>query len=184
MRFSCPPALLCITLASSLIACKDKSDVDSSEPPPIAVTDGETEECEGIAPEITDVSCENTGLQPHFETKEDTVTMAIWVSASDEDGDLHQYGLEIFFDEVVDDSVDTSESQFSPLTGTLDSPECGATAANVGTTMYLTGGTPAYNTVYEWGVIVTDAHGMTSELATVACVTPQSDGTDGDGSGR
>ena len=184
MRFSSPSALLCIPLATGLIACKNKDATDSGAPPPIDVTDGEVEECSGSAPEILDVTCENTGLQPHFETKEDTVTMAIWVSASDEDGDLHQYGLEIFFDEVVDDSVDTSTAQFSPLTGTLDSPECGATAANVGTTMFLTGGTPAYNTVYEWGIIVTDAHGMSSDLVTMACVTPQSDGTDGDGEGR
>ena len=184
MPHSAPLALLGLTLCASLTACKDKGDEDSSAPPPIQITDGTPEECTGSAPVITDLSCENTGIQDHFETLEPTVTMAIRVKAEDEDGDLHQYGLEIFYDDVVDDAIDTSVVQFNPLSGSLDTTECGATAANVGTTMYLTGGDPAYNTVYEWGVIVTDAHGLSSELVTTACVTPQSDGTDGDGAGR
>ncbi len=172
-----------LLLASLLVACSAKEPVDTGAAPSLGEYGDTGSTCSGTAPVITSLSCENTGLQPHFETKEPTVTMTIEVQISDDDGDLQSYQLDMWFDDDIDGSVDTSGVQFDPQVGTLDAPECGAENAQISSTLYLTGGTPSYNTSYEWAVQVTDAAGIPSEVEIKTCVTPMSDGSDGTGAG-
>ena len=174
--------ILSLSLLTLTFACTagDK-DEDSSSPPDIITDSGGSggDDCEGTAPVIDEIRCENTGIQPHYETGEDTVTMAIWTDVSDLDGDLTSYALQIFFDDEIDDEVDTSVTNFSPVYGTVDADECAADDASLGLTLFLTGNDPDYATLYDWGVVVTDAFGLASEPAIISCWTPESDGTDG-----
>ena len=45
----------------------------------------------------------------------------------------------------------------------------------------MTGDNPDYDTLYDWGVVVTDAYGLTSDTGVTECWTPTSDGEDGGG---
>ena len=51
-------------------------------------------------------------------------------------------------------------------------------------TIYIPVGTTfAYNTVYDFAIVITDAAGNPSEPAIGATSTPREDGSDGDGAG-
>jgi hypothetical protein len=128
---------------------------------------------------VESVWCVNSGIKPHYETGEDTATMQIWAAATDVDGDLTSYIVQIFFDDEVDDTVDTSITQFNPVHGSVDYDSCTATDAELGLTLYLTGDNPDYGTAYDWGIMVTDAYGLESDVTVSSCWTPNSDGTDG-----
>lgn len=171
---------LMLTLPLLAVACGDKEEEETGTAPGLDTdTEDETEECSGTAPVVEAVTCENSGIQPHFETGEDTVTMTIMAETSDADGDLDYYTFELFFDDEIDGTVDTSTSVFSPSSGSVDVDACEAGLVNLGTVLYLAGGDPDYDTLYEWGVIVTDGGGIASEVMVVECYTPTSDGEDG-----
>ncbi len=172
--------LLPLALATLAVACGDKDPVDTGTAPGLDTdTDDSAEECSGEAPVITGVSCENSGIQPHYETSEDTVTMTILADTEDADGDLSYYTFELFYDDEVDGAVDTSSSNFSPSQGTVDADECDAGLVTVGTVLYLPGGDPDFDTHYEWAVVVSDAASMASDPYIFDCWTPTSDGEDG-----
>ena len=166
-------------------ACdRPTADGDSSEPPDLLTDSGSgqtSEDCQGSPPVVDDVWCVNTGIKPHYETGEDTATIRIWSAVSDVDGDLVQYSVQLFYDDVIDSTVDTSVTQFNPVHGSVDYPPCQATTAELGLTLYLTGSDPEYDTLYEWGVVVTDAYGLESDPLVDSCWTPASDGSDGGG---
>ncbi|MEC7946232.1 MAG: hypothetical protein VX265_01615 [Myxococcota bacterium] len=167
---------------TGLAGCGKETSQDTGESLIVAGSDGDDiGVCEGTVPVVDAVSCANTGIQPHYETGEDTVTMALRVEISDEDGDLHQYRMEIFLDEEIDGTVAASDSPFGPVNQTLDVDECAGFEANVELTLYLSGLNPAYDTHYDWGVVVTDAAGYASDIAVVDCITPTEDGADGTG---
>lgn len=168
----------------ALAACGDKEDEDTGGALIDAGGDGdEVGVCEGTIPVVNSLSCVNTGIQPHFETGEDTVTMALLVDISDEDGDLHQYRMEIYLDEEIDGVVSSSDSPFGPVNQTLNVDECAGFEADVELTLYLTGLNPAYDTEYDWGIILTDAAGYESDMFVAGCITPAQDGSDGTGAG-
>lgn len=174
------PFVLVLGLVAPLVACGDKEPEETGSAPDLDTdSDTETEECSGTAPVIEEVSCENSGIQPHYETGEDTVTLTIRAETSDADGDLDFYTFELFYDEDVDGSIDTSSSPFSPSSGAVDVDECEAGLVSLGTVLYLAGGDPAFDTLYEWGVVVTDGAGLQSEVGIVECYTPKSTGEDG-----
>lgn len=173
-------------LASSVAlgACGDKEEEDTGGELIDAGSDGDdVGVCEGTIPVVNGLSCVNTGMQPHFETGEDTVTMALLVDISDDDGDLHQYRMEIFLDEEIDGEVAAADSPFGPVNQTLNVDECAGYEADVELTLYLTGLNPAYDTEYDWGIILTDASGYESDIFVAACITPAADGSDGTGAG-
>lgn len=131
--------------------------------------------CGGSPPVVSDLYCENTGLQVYPETGELTPTMTLWADVTDEDGDLTAYAAEVFFDDVLDGTVDTSRS-FGVIEGFVNDGACAVPAIILGTTVYLRGGQPLYETVYEWGFTIEDAAGETSALASVTCKTPDKSG--------
>jgi hypothetical protein len=163
---------------------RPSADADDSADPPDLVSDSggsSNGDCQGNPPVVDELWCVNTGIQPHYETGEDTVTMRIWTAVSDVDGDLVSYAISIFYDDEVDNAVDTSVTNFNPVYGSVDYADCTATNAELGLTLYLTGSDPDYETLYDWGVVVTDAYGLESETAVTSCWTPISDGSDGGG---
>lgn len=177
-------ALGLFALTAGLVACGDKEDEDTGGEIIDAGGDGDDiGVCEGTVPVVSNLTCVNTGIQPHFETGEDTVTMALLMDISDDDGDLHQYRMEIFLDEEIDGAVTSSDSPFSPLTQTLNVEECAGYEADIELTLFLEGLLPAYDTEYDFGIIVTDANGYESDMHVASCITPAEDGSDGTGAG-
>ena len=49
--------------------------------------------------------------------------------------------------------------------------------------IFINGTRLAWDTLYEWGVVVTDIAALSSEMVVVAATTPREDGEDG-GAGR
>lgn len=184
--FSALTLMLCAGLAP-LAACGDK-DADSGASAGDGGDgggdggDGGDPECSGTAPEVLSVTCENTGVQPHYETGEDTVTLTLWVETTDVDGDLHRWGLDLYFDEEPDGVVDTTNG-LGRATSALEDPECEADAATIGLTIFLAGGDPDYDTEVEWGAVVIDANGYESDMAITTCWTPTETGEDGGAGG-
>ena len=177
-------ALALSALFVSPLGCSGKDDGDSGGPVISAGGDGDdVGVCEGTIPVVNALSCVNTGILPHYETGEDTVTMKLVIDMSDADGDLHQYRMEIFLDDEVDGVVSSSDSPFGPVNQTLNVEECAGFEAGVELTLYLTGLNPAYDTEYDWGIILTDAAGYESDMFVTSCITPAEDGGDGTGAG-
>ena len=173
-----------IALTTGLLGCAGKDDGDSGGALISAGGDGDDiGVCEGANPVVDGLSCVNSGILPHYETGEDTVTMKLVVDISDEDGDLHQYRMEIFLDDEVDGAVTSSDSPFGPVNQTLNVEECAGYEADVELTLYLTGLNPAYDTEYDWGIVLTDAAGYESDMFVASCFTPAEDGSDGTGAG-
>lgn len=144
---------------------------------------GEPETCGGTAPVITDVQCAETGLVDD-EAGVPTPYLLIMTTSTDVDGDLHRYSLGIYFDDTLDDdTVSTDNPVFNPLSATISEFECSVNEGNIGVRLLIPGGDPTLNTNYEWGLVLSDANGDTSEMAVIDCSTPKADGTAGDGTG-
>lgn len=127
------------------------------------------------APVVTDLYCENTGLRTYSPTGELVPTLTVWANVEDADGDLTAYTAELFFDDIIDGKASTERS-LGLITGVVDDEPCDVPTIIIGTTVYLRGGQPLYDTRYEWGVVVTDAAGLSSALASVTCKTPDESG--------
>ena len=172
-----------LTLLTTLVlaaACGKDEPAEETDPPDLNNTDDTASTCAGTPPIVAAVECENTGVKDHYETGEPTVTMGLWVDVTDEDGDLTQYEMLIYFDSTIDGVVDpATATAFNPLTDSVNGNECEVTSARLGINMYLQGGEPFFDTEYEWGVVVRDANGVASELGMTTCYTPTATGEDG-----
>jgi hypothetical protein len=153
--------------ASWIVLTACSGGADTAEDAPTCVS--------AAPPVVADLYCENTGLLTYPETGELTPTLTLWADVEDADGDLTTYSAELFFDDVIDGTVDTSQS-FGVTEGLVDTEPCGVPAIILGTTVYLRGGQPLFETTYEWGIVVTDAAGESSALAMVTCATPDESG--------
>ena len=175
-----------------LWSCSGKE--DSATPPALeetdtAVTDSDTDvddsdtqeavSCGSSAPTITNITCEANGMYTDRQAQEDKPSMVITTSVNDPDGDLTTYGITIMFDEEADGVASGSET-FS-LSGEIDSPDCQAQEADLGSILLLSGDSPDFETTYEWYVVVSDSEGNESAVGTVVCTTPDEFGNESDG---
>ncbi len=167
-------------LSIGLVAgCGEDKEPEESAPPVETEPQETADDCvAGVAPVITAMELENTGVQ-RFENDE-YPTLTVWVTAEDEDWDLASYKLAVYYDDVVDGVVEASTTNDFTNSGTLsDDGDCTAAGGTVGLTLGLAGGGIAYNTLTEFGAIVTDGNGLDSEMSVVSGYTPTSTGEDG-----
>lgn len=152
-------------LAAVGAGCSDKGDSGT----PLY----EVQECESLeAPVVTDMFCESTGVQTYPVTGEDVPTLTISADVSDEDGDLTTYTAQLFFDDTIDGTVDTSIGELPASEGAYHAQVCEVPSIILNMVIYLRGGEPLYDTPYEWGLQVTDAGGNVSAMSMVECTTP------------
>jgi len=162
-------------LMGPLIACTD-GDTDTDEPPDI--TDGtHTETCGGVAPIADELWISNGGLR-NFEGDE-APTVSLELHLTDEDGDLHQGTMEIWFDETLDDDVDTSGDPDAERIYSGIGDACFTDAATLNLAIRV-GTVFDYNTPYEFAALFVDAEGLASNVLVNSGVTPKEDGSDGD----
>jgi len=178
-----------LLLTAALLGCADKGTGDGVPLPQTGDRDtaGDTAgECGGAAPEIGSLNITNGGLYD-FSTvidcadTEDCVYPAanVTLNVTDDDGDLHQYIIDIWFDEVVDGDVDTSSGGFE-LLGSKGEP-CEVSAESFGNLLAVGTGPLPYDTEMEFAAQITDADGLVSNIAVASGFTPKSDGSDGGG---
>ena len=153
----------------SLWGCEEKK----QEPPDITITT--TESCGGAEPVISELSCENTGLQFYPDANADLPTFTVRAQVTDEDADLTSYTMIIKFDNVLDNALDENAEELT-ISGSMSSTACSVDEGNIGASIYLQGGPPDYDTTYEWYVSVLDAAGERSETDMIVCTTPDAEG--------
>lgn len=101
-------------------------------------------------------------------------SLLVELTASDSDGDLHSYQVDLWFDEQVDGSVDEgSDNHITPGPVALDVAACAAPAIASEVNIVLLGeDVLAYDTLYEFAAVVTDAAGLSSAPAITTAQTP------------
>lgn len=163
-------------IAMALIGCT--SEEDGKDGPPIYTgTDTGEESCAGTAPSIIYMTIENGGMKDFEGALWPTILLQ--VDARDDDGDLDFATLEMWWDQEVDGTVDTSGEPLTKKIFTSDSLPCRQNDGSYG--LYLQVGTGlAYNTTYDFAARVGDASGLRSEIETESMTTPKEDGSDGD----
>lgn len=163
-----------------LLACTNPDDTGSEAPP--VRTDDSAEVCEGNLPVVTSFELANGGLVDFDGTMSPTIQLQ--VEASDDDGNLNQLVLEMWWEADGDGSVDTSGSPDNDFPTTLVSDAaCEVFEATGNGKIALNlqvGGSIETNTLYDFAVRIVDASGEVSEVVTTTGVTPKADGSDGD----
>ena len=173
-------------LLATLAACGGKAGDGDGDPPAPTTGDrdsGDPVSCDGVIPPVIErLSLLNGGFEM-FETAE-FPTINLEVEASDEEGDLHQMVVGIWFDGDVDGVVDSSGEPRWELAASTREDACDVTWDLKSNKVAVGIGELAYNTEYDFAVTVTDASGVESAPAVVSGSTPKEDGSDGDGTGR
>ena len=135
------------------------------------------EECDSAAPVVTNLTCENDGSRVDLEGVGEVPVLTFAMDVDDEDGDLHRYQLELYYDETIDGEVLDAGSPYTPTTSTVDgAEECETFTLGLSFRAPIPG-VPAPSTRYEWGLLVRDANTRASEMMTIACTTPAADGS-------
>lgn len=152
-----------------LSACAG-SEKESSDPPPLA-TDDTAEDCGGTPPVIDALTVSDGGEQ----TSEGVTFRALLVSADahDVDSDIDRMKLDIWLDETVDGTVDTSgDPAFAGGYIVIRDLPCGVGTGGIGSYLPITGGRLSFATTYEFAGIVTDVHQFTSDAVIITGTTP------------
>lgn len=174
-RAALAPILVLIALS---VGCKEEK-TEETAPPLDTLAHDTVDYCPpGVPPVISEVLVENGGLADF--DGETLPTVLVSAVVSDEDGDISSYKLDIWYDDTVDGSVEQGSTNTFQGLGTLKDGECTAPAGTVGLQVGLSpDATIAFNTLYEWGAIVTDDNLLSSEMVTGSGYTPTESGEDG-----
>ena len=169
---------LMLVSALTLFGCGKEGDTGSSgDGTTLDATGDGDEECDSSAPVVTNLNCENDGSLANLEGVGEVPVLTFTMDVDDDDGDLHRYQLELYYDETVDGEVLDAGSPYTPTTSTVDgAEECETFTLGLSFRAPIPG-VPAPSTRYEWGLIVRDANTTPSERMTIACTTPAEDGS-------
>ena len=77
----------------------------------------------------------------------------------------------LFVDDEIDGIVGGGAREFS-FEGTTSAGVCDTDESNLGIDIYLKGGFPYFETMYEWYFIVEDASALSSTQVMKVCTTP------------
>ncbi len=161
-----------------LLACGGKA-TDTGEPPPIPSGSYDSGDgCEGTNPVVTTFTADADGLQS-FEGGGTYPAITLTMAAEDVDGDLSFMTYEVWWDDTLDEAVDTSGSPDASGQFTVTSDECGGFTSQLTLTIPCDGD-PAENTWYDFALRITDRNGYESDIAVTQGGTPKSDGSDPD----
>jgi len=133
-------------------------------------TDTPASPCQpGTAPEITDFAV-NQG-----DPVAKGPTLLVTLNATDLDGDLQEYSVELWFDQTIDDKVAQAPEQHieaSPVH--LNVIACGAPSISYEMQITLLGNQVlAFDTLYEFAAVLTDAAGLASTPVLTTAQTPK-----------
>jgi|GEM_PF-3044120 len=177
-------SLLMAGILAATIGCgKDKDSGDNTGGGTELTGGGEgTPECGGVAPVITDIQCSNNGLA-EYEPGSELPTLLFSIFLEDEDADLSQVEVQLYYDDVIDGVVSTQEPSYPASIETIDAEPCGRPSLTYNLVAFVSGVNPRFNQNYEWGVVVRDAGDVASEQYILECITPFENGDPGNGEG-
>ena len=167
-------------LIAWLAACTG-TDKDSNEAPPLKLDDsGAT--CSSEPPTIDTLTVTNGGTITG-EGGDPQPSVEVDVTFFDNDLDVDVINMRFWWDTPADGAVDTTGAA-GHETGAYkidpDGEPCHVSGGTLQQRFGVTGTTFEFNTWYDFAVTVTDAHELTSAVATASGVTPKEDGSDGD----
>jgi hypothetical protein len=147
-----------------LLACADMIKEDSSNAPPINQDDSGEAACTGTPPVLEEVVIQDGGqIQAEDGTMYDSLLIA--GRATDVDRDLHIVDLDIWYDDLVDGSVDTGGAALSAdAYRMIDLEPCEAPSAQYGYKLPVDGNTLSSGVSYEFALIFYDSIGLASEM--------------------
>ena len=155
--------------------CFDKPACDNDTlPPELETVDPEDLVCGGNAPVVTELSCENSGIQIHPDYGE-LPTFSLSANVTDEDGDLTYYQMFVDIDDNLD-GIEAEDHELAPVEGMIGDDECSIFDVTLEIIIFLQGSSPEYGTTYEWYVRISDSMGQTSDPFMVTCTTPDENG--------
>ncbi|MDP2313932.1 MAG: hypothetical protein Q8P41_13580 [Pseudomonadota bacterium] len=162
----------------ALLGACNPDEKDSSDAPPINQDEDSPVICDGTAPVITELSVGNYGELFDFEG---TLAPALLVAATatDDDGDLHRMNMTLWWDDVVDGTVDTSAAGTEAGYYAMDEEPCGMFEATYGLVFEVDGNRFDYATEYEFAAEVVDDAGLVSAQVIASGTAPNMDGSDG-----
>ena len=165
--------ILCLLAFACVTEEKDEDSAGTLNP------GDEESDCFGTPPEIDDFSAaegepiqdsDGGGLQP---------SVLLLVDYSDEDGDAHILRVDVWWDAVIDGTVDVTASPNATTDPTAlkdawGDPvlECAGKGGTFGLSVGVTGDDLEYETEYDFGVVLYDASDTPSEPAFATGVTP------------
>ena len=162
--------LLIITLI--LAACGTSPEDTAGDPPLPRATSTLT--CGDTDPVIDSVTVTDNGLYICEKGQPASPSVLVSVATHDDDGDINVYEFDLVWDLEVDGLFAPTASSYHNI-GTLSNDECSVSQATIGVVLCMGGGDPPYSTEVEFGAIVTDANGNSSnygEFTTTSAVTP------------
>ena len=160
------------------IGCNGAVGGDTDSPPSPA---SHSDQCGGNEPIIDEIEISNYGLTVFGEgpNAKEWPAILIDVSATDEDGDLDNYTMKVWFDSYPDGSVAITGDPLKSA-ATVSEDDCAVPDATLGMVIAVNGNPPAA-TELEFGVVIVDAEGHQSNEGVpelVVFVTPDEDGND------
>lgn len=136
-------------------------------------------DCKGTAPVIEELTLTEGDPITGEGGGDPQPTVLIVAEYSDEDGDAHVVAMDIWYDDVVDGTVDTSGAAGASLAPTAvedddGNPvdECDGKGGSFGVMLGVTGDDLEFETEYDFGVIIYDANNTASEPKFGTVVTP------------
>lgn len=151
------------------------SDTDSDTPTDTG-TDTDPAPCRGTNPRINTVILSNAGMVPGEEG--DELGLRVTADAVDADGDLSVVELRVWIDTRVDGSVN---SEYRPIEFPAQNlgDDCMVPRGSVAVDLAIGAFDLEFDTHYEVGAQVVDAHGGVSDVVIGDGYTPMANGQDG-----
>lgn len=151
-------------------------EVDKDEGGTLGVDTGEAG-CEGTPPDITGMTV-GEGNVIEDENGNPQPSVRISVEFEDVDGDAHAISMDLWWDETVDGSVDTSGAANASLPSTALTndgepvDECEGFGGTLNVDMGVTGSDLQFSTQYDFAAVVIDANGYASAPGIASGTTP------------
>ena len=171
------PLLLGIGCDTADTASGVENDGDTSDSGGIVDTaDSGGGVCSGALPSVAQFSASDG--ENSSDNGQPIPAINFFVAFTDTDGDVNEVNLKLWADETFDGAVDTGSkvvSEVGPVVMSLDGqpvPECEGTQGSLIFALGVTGRGMAFETKYEFGIAVIDAHGLESAPAVLVYTTP------------
>jgi hypothetical protein len=136
-----------------------------------------TQTCDGTRPRIEALAIADGGMVNHNGTQVPSLLFSF--RGIDPDGDLNRYTVDIWFDALIDGTVEHRDTHhIVPDPVALDAPNCEVVQMSTSIQISILGTDVLdLDTEYEWATRLTDAHGLHSPPVVLTATTP-SNGVD------
>lgn len=153
----------------ALLACSSDDTGKDTAP---GIGDNTGDDCSGAAPVIDAFTIEEGDVITNEDGQEQP-SLNITVEFEDDDWDLNTVTMNVWFDDTVDGSVDTTgDAPISTGEYQMEDGTCSVSGGSFTLAQGIVGDPLAYDTEYEFGAVIVDQHGLESDPAITSATTP------------